>query len=206
MNINITEVLFGPLRRMHHVNRYSSIPMIKPKHVAGHSWDVAMISYMIALDLDTQGVTIAMPQLLRRCIMHDVSEALSGDIIRSYKYSSQALRTEMVTADRTNVRMLAARLGNEGIGARIFRDWHDAKDGLLEGRIVALADMLAVYAECVEEAHMGNMMVMGVMEDLYKETLRSWHDVEFIGQYVTAVFPNKQWDDPLTAYNSVTRV
>ena len=208
--LDIKEALFGTLRRMHHVRRYSSIPLIHPENVAEHSWQITMLGYLIGLDLQDRGITIAMEMLLRRLLMHDLSEALSGDIIRSFKHSNPKLLKEINDADHANTygltrtlmppnptRLAMGRMDNDGADA-VFMDWSAAKDGLLEGQIVALADMLCVVSKCKEERAMGNTAVNYVLRSMYEEVLRGYRTHEYLKRYVIAIFPNDRWDDPYT--------
>jgi 5'-deoxynucleotidase len=177
--LNIKEALFGRLRGMHHVNRYSSVPLIHPENVAEHSWQVAMLSYLIGLDLRRRGITIAMEQLLRQAIVHDVEEgAGTGDIIRSFKYRSTEISNAIASGGRLLMGDLMNELGQESL--EVYSDWNQAKSGLLEGHIVALADMLCVVSKCV-----------------YEDNLAKFHHSEFLGQYVDQIFPNCRWSDPL---------
>jgi 5'-deoxynucleotidase len=196
--LKIKEALFGRLRGMHHVNRYSSVPLIHPENVAEHSWQVAMLSYLIGLDLRRRGYTIVMGMLLGRAITHDVEEgAGTGDIIRSFKYRSEEIKSAVEMGGRLLMGDLMNELGQESL--EFYEDWTNAKDGLLEGHIVALADMLCVVSKCVSEYRMGNRQVNYILRAMYEENLYTWHQHEILGRYVNEVFPNCRWSDPIDA-------
>lgn len=95
--INVPNLLdpLGVLGRMHHVTRYSGYPAIMKENVAEHSWLTSMYSYLIARDAQVHGIKINMELLLSRCIIHDLDESLSGDVIRSFKYATENLKDEM---------------------------------------------------------------------------------------------------------------
>jgi putative hydrolase of HD superfamily len=177
---------------MHHVTRYSSLPVIKPENVAAHSWQVAFITYLIAHDLTEAGHQVDLGIALSGAITHDVSECLSGDIIRSYKYSSPEMEDITRRADAANVEKLA-----EQIGVSLLWDWTGAKDYSLEGRIVAFADYVCVVTYCVEEHRMGNTMLDQIVEGVYLNLLRPLRDNKLFGVYVRQLFPK---DDYLSGY------
>ena len=193
----IREALYGKLRRMHHVQRYSSLPVITRENVAEHSWQVAMLSLMMALEIRERfAILVDIQETVTRAICHDVSEALSGDIIRSYKHSSPKMVQACQDADVINMEKLVQELG-AGLAARHVQvQWRDAKRPSLEGDIVSLADMLCVVSYCVEERAMGNTKLDNVLRVLYEETLAGYHDHPQLGHFMDEIFPSKCWDDP----------
>lgn len=204
----IKEALNGPLRRMHYVQRYSSIPAVNPENVAEHSWQIAMLCLLIGHDvrerMQKEGVDLDIGSLLAQAICHDVSEAMSGDIIRSFKHSSQDLIAAIERADRRNMETLCASLGGGWASNNLYQRWYRAKDyTTLEGKIVALADMLCVVSYCVNERLLGNRHCDGVLRDLYNEALVLWRDDPILGYYVVELFPNDNWSD---AYDHVVAV
>lgn len=200
--INLPNILTGTLRRMHYVQRYSSVPVLNPENVAEHSWQIAMISYMLSMDINHnwQPATVDIEEVLVKAIVHDVSEALSGDIIRSYKHSSPAMRAACQEADRLNMAKLMDEVGREA-GFQLTADWANAKDDSLEGEIVALADLLCVVSYCVNERTLGSRACDFILKELYTETLCHWHQHKYLGVYVDQLFPRKMWHDPYTRTN-----
>lgn len=192
MALDIRAALNGKLRRMHYVQRYSSLPVVRPENVAEHSWQIAMLSYLIGRDLESRGITIVMGDLLAKAVTHDMSEAISGDIIRSYKYSSAAMTRACQDADLINMDALVKEIGVD----ILFDDWQNAKDGMLEGQIVKLADWLCVVSYCVAERRLGNLEIEGVLRHLYETAISTYHGHEYLHRYVDELFPNRQWDDP----------
>lgn len=198
---NIDAALTGTLTRMHRVQRYSSIPVLRPENVAEHSWQIAMICYLIATDLDHDPATMApgrnpinMGKLLTRAITHDVSEALSGDIIRSYKHSSTKMRDACHDADLINMAKLRDEIG-EMTGQALLTDWSNAKASDLEGDIVMLADLLCVVSYCIDERALGNVRIDHIAQAMYEESLTTWHEHKWLGRYVDRLYPLRRWDD-----------
>lgn len=138
--------------------------------------------------------------LLGRAISHDVSEALSGDIIRSYKHSSPKLKDACDEADEINMERLVKELGRGAATDTLWGHWRTAKKSVnfkLEGEIVAFCDLLCVISYCVEEHALGNTRILFILKRMYEETLSEWHDHPWLGKYVNDLFPNRKWDDPL---------
>lgn len=199
---DINEVLNGKLQRMHHVQRYSSIPVLFPENVAAHTGQICMLAYLIAEDMNAQSMSASTEStsvvdvggVLSKAVTHDLmSEVMSGDIIRSYKHSGSAIKQACQEADEVNVKILSKEIGGAA-GRCAYFDWAAAKDGSLEGRIVALCDLLCVVAYCVQEHKAGNTLIDGVMRGMH-EAIQPFLYTP-LGQYVNDVFPNNRWDDP----------
>lgn len=193
--MNIREVLTGRMRRMHHIGRYSSIPVINRENVAAHSWEVAFYSMLIAADLHEREHEIDYGSLLLKAINHDVSEVLSGDIIRSYKHGSPQMLQACHEADQVNMNKLLKEIGGTP-GLVMGWSWSDAKNESLEGAVVRFSDMLCVVSYCVEEMRMGNTLIAYILEELYDEHLKQYHEDPIFAPYMQDLFPNRNWRDP----------
>ena len=81
------------VKRLDYVIRYSSIPSTYSESVSQHSFWVAMHSVLIhkllvngSTDqkLNTDSVELG---ILKKALVHDLPEAVTGDVVRTYKYS-----------------------------------------------------------------------------------------------------------------------
>lgn len=200
LDLDINYALFGKLRRMHHVRRYSSMPLVHAENVAEHSWQVTMLSYLIGKDVQARGYVVELEELLSKALVHDISEILSGDIIRPYKYSSRAMREACQQADvKSMAELIGGLYGQDAVNLAIsdlFNDWAEAKGHTIEGEIVKLCDALVVVSKCVEEKMTGNGLIDGVLKELYEGLLREMRSHPVLDTYVKDVFPSDQWDDP----------
>lgn len=191
--IDLNRALQGPVRRLSHIQRYSSMPVIRGENVAEHSWQVAFYSYVIGQDLIARGYAVRLDVLLSRAILHDLSEAMSGDIIRSYKYGTEQMAEATAHADLANMKVLAEDFGS--ISGDILEDWETAKDSDLEGGVVRLADLLCVVTYCAEEYRMGNALLDHILASCYVNLLRPLRaSVEF-GCYIQQLFPTDRYTD-----------
>jgi 5'-deoxynucleotidase YfbR-like HD superfamily hydrolase len=176
------EQLTGPVRRLHHIQRFSSVPVLHPENVAEHSWEVAFICMVIYYDqkhiaqptVDSgefgcvfDGLDLEV--LLERAIDHDLSEAMSGDIIRSFKYSTKPLAEAIRDADDKNMYRFSRELGHAGDAA--YLGWRDAKGihGDPNCELVAFADVVGVVIKCAEEWWLGNRQLDGICERAYND-------------------------------------
>lgn len=195
MALDIRSALNGTTRRLSHIRRYSSIPVIRGENVAEHSWQVAWYSYLIAIDLWEDGVTLDLAALLAKAVSHDVSEAASGDIIRSYKYGSDEMLAATRAADLANMVNLARELGLPAGDNELMMAWRYAKDGTTEGEIITFADLLCVVGYCVEERHLGNQNMDRILSDAWEFLLTPYMDHDLFGRYVRQIFPTGHYTD-----------
>jgi 5'-deoxynucleotidase YfbR-like HD superfamily hydrolase len=194
--MDLFAALTGPVSRMSYVNRYSSFPTIRRENVAEHSWWVCFIAYLIGGDLYKEhGEHINFEMLLEKALIHDVSECLSGDIIRSYKHSTPMIAGVLHDADELNVLELFKGEEFDPIGVKLTRDWQYAKNETTEGQIVRFADMVAVVLYCREEDRCGNRAIRVVVAEMYQKWFHAYHDTHLFGRYMEQLFPNRNWGD-----------
>jgi 5'-deoxynucleotidase YfbR-like HD superfamily hydrolase len=194
--IDLRRILHGYLPRMSHVYRYSSIPVHRRENIAEHSWWVSFLCMVIGRDLQLQGHTIDMEELLERALLHDVDETMSGDIIRSFKHTDAAVKSAIQNASEANVRELFdTKTWGVGMDHDLFVTWAMAKDHRIEGDILKFADQLAVMFYCAGEVKAGNQNARDVVEELYLNWFQHWHDHAILMQYSAQLFPNNEWGD-----------
>jgi 5'-deoxynucleotidase YfbR-like HD superfamily hydrolase len=196
--MNLFDIMTGEISRMSSVNRYSSYPAVRRENVAEHSFWVTFISYVIALELIEQGERVSVLHVLRQALTHDISEAISGDVIRSYKHGSDEIRVAMQRADHENT---FAMVRNRAFGAtakEVFDAWQYAKaETTLEGQIVAFADMAAVAFYIREEHRVGNRALLPVLREAYEEWFSRFHTHKLLGQFIDQMFPGGHFFDML---------
>jgi len=193
--MDLFSILTGPVSRMAHVTRYSSFAVLRQETVAEHSWWVSFITLLLAEDLETRGFSVDREILLRRAIVHDLSECISGDIIRSYKYSSPEMLEATKAADTENMLAVVGKMGRAG--QNIYLAWANAKSSDLEGDIIRFADMAAVVFYTREEYLLGNRPIARVLRDMYERWFCNFHEHPELGQYMDRMFPNRVFKDAL---------
>ncbi len=148
----IQEVLYGDLRRMSDVFRYSAQPVLQRENVAEHSFWTSLIAVTIVAEIG--GDYKMMGDVAVRSIFHDIEETGTGDLVRDMKYFDQETRDAIGRVEEVFADRLFSNFGpNEFILKHV---WKTAKDDSVEGKIVALADLLCVLAYCERERVFGN--------------------------------------------------
>lgn len=194
--MNLFEVMTGPIARMSYVSRYSSFPANRRENVAEHSWWVAFIAMLIGKDLYyNHKVDVKLETLMLRAVLHDISECMSGDVIRSYKHKNEDIRDAMAEADGLATEELVVEWGGVGNSVRHF--WASAKADDIEGEIVAFADMASVVFYCREEDRSGNRAIRPVLAEAYEKWFHKFHEHPLLGRYMLQIFPEGRWPDAL---------
>ena len=130
--------------------RYSLIYQTKIETLSDHITDVMLLSYLIALRLNSYGEQINVGLLLEKVLLHDLDEVLTGDIPRTTKYYSEAGLQAMREVADDAIKVIAdSFLGAEGI----VDTWRESKSGK-EGIILHLTDMICVAKKTVKEIKM----------------------------------------------------
>lgn len=170
--INVQSLLVGDVCRMSSIERYSNYPTLHKENVAEHSYYVAFYALMISRDLQSRGAKIDISKVLSRCIMHDLDEALTGDFVRSFKYSSEELRLQIEKSSITLLQLILDNLlsGNGEVDPTIREDLHDywlrSKDRDAEGLIVQFCDFLSVISYSVREINLGNSNFTSLLKEV----------------------------------------
>lgn len=160
------ELLTGRIRRMSHVRRHSSIPVLRGENVAEHSWYAAMYCLVIAKDLKSFGEKYALidtGELLQSALVHDIDEHATGDILRTVKHANTKVLDGIVEFAKEAVEDLSFCLGWPSLTGV----WEDAKDSSLEGQILALVDVACVAAYMIEERGFGNRHVLPICRQVW---------------------------------------
>lgn len=94
----IYEAASGDVRRLDYVVRYSSIPVSYQETVAAHMYWVSLFSLLIHRHLmPDDKVLIGM--VLTKAVIHDLPESITGDVVRTFKYSSKNLKRAIDEAE-----------------------------------------------------------------------------------------------------------
>lgn len=171
--MNISDLLMGSTMRAAHITRYGSIPVTQRETVAEHSFYVAFYTAIIAADLEWDDGSSLMA--VEGALIHDVDECLTGDFLRSFKYSSKYLLAELKQgADQAALKVF--REINCVGWQKLYKEWTKAKTTSKEGSLVKFCDFLSVVAYLAGEAAQGNRYAITMIDtelcdywDLFKE-------------------------------------
>jgi len=159
--MKVEKLLTGRALRVFHVTRFSSLPVHRKETVGEHlflaSWYALMIGREI--DLDKAG-ELDFGLLLSRALVHDIEESVTGDIVRDVKHGGDGSLAKLLhTMGKQVVLDIEAELE-----IPVLDLWENSKDDSLEGRILALADLMTVAAYALEGLKSGNGFMMEVLE------------------------------------------
>lgn len=154
LELNIDQMLTGAITRARHVFRFAGTPVNHRENIAEHSFYVTLYALLLGEEYIQQwGGTINRGALMMRAMVHDLEENLTGDVVRSVKYAGDQSIKDALHKIGNSVMLRMS----EDTGAPVLHDyWRCAKDATLEGRIVALADLITVAAYAIQEKRSGN--------------------------------------------------
>lgn len=167
--MNVITWEMGPWKRLAHVARYSTLPIIRKESVAEHSFFVALNSLAIATWLREKSIEVDVAKLLSRALVHDLDEALTGDFIHTFKHHNEEVSRAI---HNTTLELMA----ESGLPTELMDHWHHAKYDDLEGDIVELADMWTVVSYSTSERELGNSVWRLLHQGAINRLLsRDWH-------------------------------
>lgn len=158
------KMIFTTSFQLSSVGRYSRDHMAKRENVLEHMGFVCLFALLLAKEACRNGhQKIDYEKLMASTVVHDIDEAVLGDIPRTTKYFSEGVRRELAKAESSTVEKLA-----ELIGANILKDYTFAKIGR-EGEILKVSDIAAVvYKNHCEIELLGNRSFVRVAYETQK--------------------------------------
>lgn len=169
----LIDVSSGQIRRLSYVWRFSSIPVTVPENVAEHSYWVTLYSMLIHTKLH-EGKSQDSPlmcAILSEAMVHDIAECVTGDFVRTFKYSNPEIKEAIDKAEAKemeksleppllNIINLSSQLAeNNGI------DYVKA--------IVKAADFLSLFQFMRREWIRGNREI----KEFYEIMIKDLHDM-----------------------------
>lgn len=165
MKQSTKDLVFNPILRSNEVKRYSGVRMQEEETLSQHIFEVSALSYMIANKLTSLGEDIDTSEILKRCLLHDFDEIVTGDVQRNVKYASPAIKMAMDNVASHGVERLEDSY-KELLGSDFYSEWSKSKVGK-EGFVIKLADMLVVARKAMIEVDIyHNYSAMKVVSEL----------------------------------------
>jgi len=130
----LIEASTNDIRRLSAVWRFSSIPVVAYETTAEHSFYVAIYAAMIHLEANSDDER-KLGAVIMNALMHDVPEAVTGDVVRPFKYSSEKLRANINEAEHDLVEKMPQRIHDLFVAAEdMTLEGKAAEDMTLEGK------------------------------------------------------------------------
>jgi 5'-deoxynucleotidase YfbR-like HD superfamily hydrolase len=141
-------------RRLDNIPRFSNQSRIKDETVAAHSYNVALMVFLMASEMVELGYLVDVGECIKEALLHDFPEAITGDIIYPVKKHDKghmnilgALEDEMMAEAIPDT--LPRYLRNLFIPTTAFENSD-------EGLLVKFCDMCELVLHAVSERRLGN--------------------------------------------------
>ncbi len=162
---DVYEYLSYVIGRLSSITRYSTRKFIIRQTVMEHIGDVAFISMVLSEYLNNQGVKNDSGKVLKLALIHDVPEAISGDLPHDSKYDygkvSDGLRKQLIALERVTMNYSLSKLNDKKTSRSIYTLFEEyTARNTVESKIVKLADLYDVMLYTRQEMNMGNMSLL----------------------------------------------
>ncbi len=161
--------LFSVSQGMSAIQRYSQLHLLKSESVMEHTGFVCLFTYTMCEEINSvspDAHKLNTGNALKKAIVHDIDEVITGDIPRPTKYyndDSIALFEKMAEA---GIDQIINELQIDDLDMK--NDWKQSKSGR-EGAIVAFADLSSVVYKLWEEIIMlGNRKLFRQSKEVSK--------------------------------------
>ncbi len=146
----------GDVRRLDDVVRFSSIPIVVPELVSTHQYWVALYAALIHSTIRPDDAHL-MGRVMIKAVTHDLIEGWTGDFVRTFKYSSEKLRSAIAEAESDLLASLPSAL------QQLCTDVDDNELAYVQD-VVKAADFMSLHQYMVREWMRGNKSI-GVFYD-----------------------------------------
>jgi len=152
--MNFRNLLLGSTQRLRYVWRWSGTPVLARESVAEHSYYTALFSLFIMETIEPEQLAeIDRHRVLQDALIHDMEEAITGDIPRPFKHGNARSSQFFSRAGRDAMKSVSAELYDDFVEAGwLTRRWQHCKNDSDEGRIVRFADFCSVLSYIWQEA------------------------------------------------------
>jgi 5'-deoxynucleotidase len=148
--VDILSSCSGDIRRIEYVQRFSTIPVTCQENVAQHTFYVTLYSILIHMRVDGNEDLIG--SISTYATIHDLIESVSGDVIRTFKYSSDELLNEIENAENKIIENFPNPIRN------LYSMWKRMANNEEEyvKSVVKAADFLSLFEFMNREVLRGN--------------------------------------------------
>lgn len=179
------------VKRLDYVIRYSSIPALYQESVSQHSFWVVLHSCglhrVLSRHMNVEA-NVQELQILRKALIHDVGECVSGDLVRTFKYSNPDLTKIINVAEDAMVEKYLP----EGIKAIITSsESPNEQDHKYEKAVVKAADFVSLFHFMNREHARGNREITPFLNrmvaDVHTMSLKA-NDGTWYGEILSGLY------------------
>ena len=150
--------------RLSNSKRFANLKLDKEYSGAEHCFRVAILAMTLADDYQNRtGKKLNVEEILRKALLHDIEEAILGDIPTPVKNRSQDFKNEYKKL--AEVVMTQDILPDSPMPELYLKLWKEDKDGE-SGEIIILADALEALSTAYYELKRGNMSLKKAFKNL----------------------------------------
>ncbi len=187
-----TGEFYALLFRSKNINRWGMMRNMFPENLSAHSYEVALLSHVLALIGNREFDRNYNPErLVLFALYHDMSEILTGDLPTPVKYYNTDIKCAYKEIEKRAEEKMFSLLRED------FKE--EIKNSLVlddeEKKIVKAADKLCAYIKCLDELSASNREFISA-EKTIRETLENSTVPEvryFVEHYLDSF--NKPLDD-----------
>jgi 5'-deoxynucleotidase YfbR-like HD superfamily hydrolase len=168
------EAATGDVRRLDDVVRFSSIPVVVHELVSTHQYWVGLYAALIHSTIRPSDKHL-LGRIMTMAATHDLIEGWTGDFVRTFKYSSEKLRSAISEAEANMMASLPSAL------QQLCADEEDDEHDYIMA-VVKTADFMSLQQYMVREWMRGNKsvgpfyerMVSDLRHEQIKMSKNSW--------------------------------
>jgi len=165
---------FDVIDAMSAITRYSQAHNNTRESVLEHTGFVAIFGAAICARIDRDP-----SEVLKRAIVHDIDEIVTGDIPTTTKYANPEVTTALQAVEAQGADEAINKLFTT---PNYMKAWVDAKDDSLNGWIIRIADTAAVIFKMRQEAALGNKTLLAYRKRV-RDVLATWYNIDLHYEY-----------------------
>ncbi len=182
------------IRNLSSIERCNNLPHIKQYNVAEHSFYVAIYA-MIFADIEKvfYNKKYDTDVLLRKALLHDVEECITGDILYPLKHGHKTLSDALFTVINQYVKttlfeeLKSYDESNNHIKNIYISLWKGSKDNSPEGRLVAAMDKFEILIFSLFELELGNKSFSNIYHTAKDILKNEFADIYSLQDTITAI-------------------
>jgi 5'-deoxynucleotidase YfbR-like HD superfamily hydrolase len=147
--------------RLSAVSRYHKFKLVRPQSVAEHSFNVAVLLCYFSDVLVRAGIFSDRDHMIRRGLLHDLPEEVSGDVLFNTK---EAIMDSVTSFDWNLFEQALVEDSYGEVDVNTIAAIWGHKTPTFDDSLCELADMLECFFKMIEEYNLGNTSILSVLQ------------------------------------------
>lgn len=156
------------IKRLDYVTRYNSIPSIYHESVSQHSYWVTLYALMLHQHIFSGKDPEIELHICKMGMIHDIGECLTGDVVRTFKYSSPELKRVIDESEEMMMTKYMPMSIKRIIGESQPVQKDDAK---YVKDIIKAADFISLFHYMNREYNRGNREIMPFLNRMISDSI-----------------------------------